>query len=908
MKGFIKYNKIYKIARLFLIIFSFVFFFSFFFKSNSYAETNSLIIEDATIIDKSSSVAGNITNFNGYEITSDVTFYKIDDFVTYKFVIKNVSDNDISIISIEDDNDNEYLTYEYEKHENDTIESGSTLDLIVKISYKYGLNDISKRDQNNNVKLKINYKENNEESFIIINPITGDNININLTILIISSIGLIICIIIRITRKRKNNKLLLLFVTTSLLMTAIIVKASTEKIVIQIESSYGLYDNLIVKYMYNDEERTLINKYGDAINNLEAAFIDGYTFDNWTLEDGSIFDLSTPITSDIKLIPKYSLTPYEITYDLNDGTLGDETNPTTYTMLTETFTLNNPSKTGYEFKGWSGTDLIGDENILVTITKGTKKALSYTANYTPNKYTIKFDKNGTDVDGNMDPQELYYDTSSALNNNAYTRDFYTFDSWNTKADGTGTKYNNGDPIINLITEGEITLYAQWNSTFQVVFSHSGACTFNGNNGLITGDECSEFHDVGLINTGIELFNEENYNKDFEISFNIDHYSASEQESISSNQPTILNTKFEVSSNSTTPVPGYVLRNKKSSNSVYEFTGVNPKNNNRFAKDIPITDVNKFSLRRVSGKMYYSINDEAYISMEHDITDDNALRFDVPLTIGGSLNAELDESTGNYVYTPFRIIKGTLSNIVVKLGAINTNEIAEVKLNGNGGNSYVLNYNVGDTIGTIADSSRSGYIFTGWYTGKNDGDLVVNDTVVTENVTYYAHWVKSAKLLSFEKETFTLDVGETAQLVPTNADTIAETWTYSSGRTQTATVNQNGLITAQGIGKTYIRVKGNTSGQYKDITVIVRGSVYDMTFNENPITVILGNEYDVKANISNALDIKEEYTFASNDKSIFTIDSETGIITPVKVGNKKLKITGKTSGVTIEVPVNIVNSN
>ena len=57
----------------------------------------------------------------------------------------------------------------------------------------------------------------------------------------------------------------------------------------------------------------------------------------------------------------------------------------------------------------------------------------------------------------MDSQ--YTSTGSAtLIGNMFTRDTYTFMGWNTKADGSGTSYEDGADIT--ITE-DVTLYAQW---------------------------------------------------------------------------------------------------------------------------------------------------------------------------------------------------------------------------------------------------------------------------------------------------------------------------------------------------------------------------------------------------------------------------------------------------------------
>ncbi len=52
-----------------------------------------------------------------------------------------------------------------------------------------------------------------------------------------------------------------------------------------------------------------------------------------------------------------------------------------YTVESNSFTLNNPSLSGYVFKGWSGTGLSGDNNKTVTINKGSAGNRSYVANF-----------------------------------------------------------------------------------------------------------------------------------------------------------------------------------------------------------------------------------------------------------------------------------------------------------------------------------------------------------------------------------------------------------------------------------------------------------------------------------------------------------------------------------------------
>ena len=72
---------------------------------------------------------------------------------------------------------------------------------------------------------------------------------------------------------------------------------------------------------------------------------------------------------------------YTITYDLAGGSLPEgKSNPETYSELTATFTLNNPTLPGYTFVGWTGSN--GDTpQTVVTIEQGSYGDRSYTANW-----------------------------------------------------------------------------------------------------------------------------------------------------------------------------------------------------------------------------------------------------------------------------------------------------------------------------------------------------------------------------------------------------------------------------------------------------------------------------------------------------------------------------------------------
>ena len=82
---------------------------------------------------------------------------------------------------------------------------------------------------------------------------------------------------------------------------------------------------------------------------------------------------------------------YDITYDLAGGSVATA-NPTSYTIETATFTLTNPTKAHWIFKGWTGTAL-GTATTTVTIATGNIGDRSYTATWERETYTVSITSN-----------------------------------------------------------------------------------------------------------------------------------------------------------------------------------------------------------------------------------------------------------------------------------------------------------------------------------------------------------------------------------------------------------------------------------------------------------------------------------------------------------------------------------
>ena len=94
------------------------------------------------------------------------------------------------------------------------------------------------------------------------------------------------------------------------------------------------------------------NYYYGASVTIDATASSGYTWSNWSGTHSTTtkkYTFTMP-ASNVTDTANATINTYTITYNLDGGTVSG--NPTSYNVETESFTLKNPTKTGYTFVGW----------------------------------------------------------------------------------------------------------------------------------------------------------------------------------------------------------------------------------------------------------------------------------------------------------------------------------------------------------------------------------------------------------------------------------------------------------------------------------------------------------------------------------------------------------------------------
>lgn len=204
-----------------------------------------------------------------------------------------------------------------------------------------------------------------------------------------------------------------------------------------------------MSFRYNETKRLTPNVYSSASAKFAGIWNTSPNGSGATYQDGEgVTNLTEENGGTVTLYAQWSINSYIVTFiDGHDGT----------TLKTENVEHGHaatppamPEHTGYTPLGWSGYGNITGNTVI-------------RLEYRKNAYQIAFDANGGT--GNMDNQQMSYDTKTALNANKFSRTGYTYIGWRLEDKDNGTAYADGEEVENLTSEdgATLTMYAQWSS-------------------------------------------------------------------------------------------------------------------------------------------------------------------------------------------------------------------------------------------------------------------------------------------------------------------------------------------------------------------------------------------------------------------------------------------------------------
>lgn len=221
--------------------------------------------------------------------------------------------------------------------------------------------------------------------------------------------------------------------------------------------------------------------YYEGTQNIPTPTKTGYKFDGWEVSgNGSKMDGNTFTMGDADATITAKWTPIDYTIKCNTGGGQIASYPTSYNINTDTITIPQPTKPGYAFAGWTGTDLSALTKDVV-INKGSIGNRVYKANWKANTYSITYNLDGGSISGQP---TSYTIESPTLNIPRPTKTGHTFLGWT----GSNGNTNQLDVSIAHGSIGNKAYTAHWAANkYILTFNYNKPSNASSNiaNGTIT---------------------------------------------------------------------------------------------------------------------------------------------------------------------------------------------------------------------------------------------------------------------------------------------------------------------------------------------------------------------------------------------------------------------------------------
>ena len=192
-----------------------------------------------------------------------------------------------------------------------------------------------------------------------------------------------------------------------------------------------------ITYELNGGENSPANPKAYDISSADIALVpatlDGYDFVGWYLDQAFTKPCDTIVagtTGNIKLYARYDLERYAIEYNLNGGR-NDKDNPEDYNK-NEAVTFKDPTKNGFEFKGWFTDRDCTAGNEITGINKGENGIVAIYAKWEIKVFNLEYVVDSYAEVNPANPSSYTVETVQELADPLNIKPGYSFDGWYTE--------------------------------------------------------------------------------------------------------------------------------------------------------------------------------------------------------------------------------------------------------------------------------------------------------------------------------------------------------------------------------------------------------------------------------------------------------------------------------------------
>jgi len=499
--------------------------------------------------------------------------------------------------------------------------------------------------------------------------------------------------------------------------------------------------------------------------NLKIPGRNGYHFQGWYFRSNNYIFGEEKNLLEVTVVARWEPKEYAMTYDLDGGSLIGE-NPERYSPVDDLITLTNPTKEGYTFAGWIGTEL-SEPTLEVTLPTGSYGHRTYTATWKPNAYQITLIPNNGDV---TSVENVVYGEEYRLP--TPSKPGYDFEGWysgTTKIPNTGVWNNPSNLTLSAVWAGKAyTLVLQDTAKIGFHYSYSPGRSVNFNVVYNANYSLPNLTRTGYIFLG---------------------WKTSGGSYVASNgrwtgwRGDTLTPAWQAESYTVTLMNG---------GTQYDTVSVNYNGTLTLPTPTP-----------VAGKTFLGWYDDAtgalYTSGTTWMIDSNK-----------TLTAR---------WTPYTL---TISNVTQTTGVQVT-----FSDNWSGGSSYTVSVPAGQTLSYPAIPTRNGYVFAGWYTNSSCTNKYSFAGTLASNRTLYAKWIAQnypATLLNVGS-TASVSISDVTPryyaFVPLTSGAI----TVYTSNSSSSDIDPVGFLYSATMTQLAFNDDGNGNGQFRYTYNVTAGTLY-----------------------------------------------------------------------------------